>query len=835
MTDLARRELLLTTSGLALTGALGSALIAGPAQAADTSAALGPRECLLLDFGWQFKLGHGSDPQLDLGFGFGQSDFAKTGDFAPAKPGFGTSDWRTLDLPHDWAVELPFVRDEAGEGDAQSRSHGFKPLGRRYPASSVGWYRREFELPASDAGRRVWVEFDGAMRDALIWVNGCFIGRHNDGYTPFRFDVTDFINVGGPNALVVRMDASAGDGWFYEGAGLYRHVWLYKSDPLHLGHWDSTVRATLQGGDATLALAALVHNDGGASERVKVRWQLQDADGRSVATAESREQVVGADGRVDFEASAVLRKPRLWSLEDPHRYTAVLTLEVGGKLLDRELVPFGVRSTVFDPDKGFFLNGKPVKIQGVCNHQDHAGVGAAVPDALQAWRVGVMQGMGCNAIRTSHNMPSPDLVEACDRLGVMMMPEARQLSSSDEGMSQLEAMVKRLRNSPSIILWSIGNEEGHLQKSMASQGKRLAAGMVRRCHRLDPTRLVTVAVNDDNEGGVSDAVDVIGFNYMQWFPDGFHKKHPKRPIIGSETSSAVSTRGEYETVGWRNVMSSYDGKVSWGTTPEEWWKFHAEREWLAGGFAWTGFDYRGEPTPYGWPSISSQFGIVDTCGFPKDYYHYYRAWWQTKPALHLFPHWNWGGREGKPVDVWVYSNGDEVELLLNGRSLGRQAMPNLGHLNWKVDYEAGAIEARAYRGGQLMLTEKHETTGGAAVVRLVADRTTLAADGEDVAVIRAEMLDDKGRWVPTAQDKLVFRVRGAGRLIGVGNGNPNSHESDQGSSRLLFNGLAQLIVRAGRQAGDIVIEAGVDSQVGGVKPARLVIRAQSAPLRPFVA
>lgn len=827
-----RRDLL-KTGALALTGTLGAADL--NLAAAATNGATATRERLLMDFGWRFKLGHGSDPTLDLGFGFGQSDFAKTGDFAVAKPGFGTNDWRTLDLPHDWAVELPFVRDEAGEGDAQLRSHGFKPLGRRYPATSVGWYRREFDLPPSDAGRRIWVEFDGVMRDALVWINGCFIGRHNHGYTPFRFDITDFVNVGGANALVLRVDASAGDGWFYEGAGLYRHVWLYKSDALHLGRWDSTVRATLQGDGATLALGALVHNDGAASQRVRVRWQLQDADGRGVATAESREQVVGAEGRVAFEVGATLRKARLWSLEDPHRYTAVLTLEVGGRVRDREIVPFGVRSAVFDPDKGFFLNGKAVKIQGVCNHQDHAGVGAAVPDALQAWRVGVMQGMGCNAIRTSHNMPAPELVEACDRLGVMMMPEARQLSSSGEGMAQLEAMVKRLRNSPSVILWSIGNEETQLQRPMASQGARIAARMVRRCHRLDPTRLVTVAVNSDNEQGVSDAVDVIGFNYMQWFPDGFHKKYPKRPVIGSETSSAVSTRGEYETVGWRNVMSSYDGKVSWGLTPEEWWKFHAEREWLAGGFAWTGFDYRGEPTPYSWPSISSQFGIVDTCGFPKDYYHYYRAWWGAKPALHLFPHWDWGGREGKPVDVWVYSNADEVELLVNGRSLGRQAMPHLGHLSWKVNYEPGAIEARAYRGGQLMLTERRETTGGAVAVRLVADRGTLAADGEDVAVIRAELLDDKGRHLPKAQDKLVLRVRGAGRLIGVGNGDPNSHESDQGSSRSLFNGLAQLIVRAGRQAGDIVVEAAVDSQIGGIKPARLVIVAQAVQARPAVA
>ncbi len=338
-----------------------------------------------------------------------------------------------------------------------------------------------------------------------------------------------------------------------------------------------------------------------------------------------------------------LADPALWSVETPNLYTAVITVKSGDKTRDAERVSFGVRSLRFEADHGFFLNGEPLKIQGVCNHQDHAGVGAAVPDRLQAFRIAVLQGMGCNALRTSHNMPTPELVEACDRMGMMMMCETRQMSSSPEGMAQLEGMVKRYRNSPSIIIWSIGNEEWQLQNDEAEEGAKIGATMVRRCHELDPTRIVSAAVNGDNEKGLSDALDIIGFNYGLNRPDPYHKEHPTRPIYGSETASTISQRGCYQTDALRNTLSAYDvNQPGWGETAEEWWTFYATREWEAGGFAWTGFDYRGEPTPYGWPSINSSFGIVDMCGFPKDNFFYYKSWWTKEPVLHLFPHWNVG-------------------------------------------------------------------------------------------------------------------------------------------------------------------------------------------------
>ncbi|GLQ89777.1 beta-galactosidase GalA [Dyella flagellata] len=797
-----------------------------PSTLPQSGTAMAPREQQLLDFGWQFAFGHGDDPGKDFGFGFGQSDFSKTGTFKIATADFDAAGWRQLNLPHDWAVELPFVHDDQGDEDNRMLSHGYKPLGRRYPATSVGWYRREFDLPQSDRGRRIWIEFDGAMRDVMLFVNGCFIGRHDDGYTPFRFDLTDFLNYGGKNHLAIRVDASFGDGWFYEGAGIYRHVWLTKFDPVHLGRWESVVRPTVKGNAATLELATLVQNEHEHPVNVSLEWSIADAAGNTVAQATSAAQAIAPDSTMAYRATATVTDPAFWSPDEPHLYTAQVKVLVDGSLRDAERIPFGIRTAVFDPDRGFFLNGKPLKIQGTCNHQDHAGVGAALPDRLQTYRVSVLQGMGCNAVRTSHNMPTPEWVEACDRMGMLMMCETRQMSSSASGLQQLETMLKRYRNSPSIIIWSIGNEEWKLQKGdMAPQGARIAAAMVERCHELDPTRVVSAAVNGDNEQGVSDALDIIGFNYHTEFPDAFHKNHPKRPVFGSETSSAISTRGEYVSDKAKNTVNSYNGVVDWGQTPEQWWTFYGTRDWLAGGFAWTGFDYRGEPTPYGWPSTSSQFGIVDLCGFPKDYYYYYKAWWRNEPSLHVFPHWNWQGKEGQDIAVWVYTNLDEVELLLNGKSLGSKPVPRLGHVEWKVAYTPGVIEARGRRNGQTVLIERRETTGVAQKLRLSADRAEIAADGRDIAIITVEALDEHGRLVPTANHQLAFRIAGRGSLIGVGNGNPNCLQSDKEPRRSLFHGLAQIIVQSTQDAGQVLIEA-VEEQINGrtLRAASLVIR-----------
>jgi beta-galactosidase len=795
----------------------------------------GPRERLLFDFGWKFAFGNGTDPAKDFGFGNTQEDFSKTDNFKIARVGYDDSKWRTLNLPHDWAVELPFVWDDT------LASHGFKPLGRRYPETSVGWYRREFEIPESDAGRRIAVEFDGAVRDALVFVNGCFVGRNDSAYVPFRFDVTDFLAVGAKNCIVVRVDAGFGDGWFYEGAGIYRHVWLTKTNSLHFAPWESVARVTMEGQFVGVELATRVENHTGEVAPATVTWEILGPDGKTVNTADTHEQPVGpcCDTRFSddgFLTSAHIDHPMFWSVDTPNLYTAIATLKSGDTVRDTERITFGVRTAKFDADHGFFLNGQSMKIQGTCNHQDHAGVGAAVPDRLQAFRLAVLKEMGCNAVRTSHNMPTPELVEACDRMGVMMMCETRQMSSSSEGLAQLETMIKRYRNSPSIIIWSIGNEEWRLQTEQAEEGAKIAATMVARCHELDPTRVVGAAVNGNNEQGVSAPLDIVGFNYEMKFPDNFHKEHPTRPIYGSETASTISQRGCYQTDPLRNSLSAYDvNHTAWSQLAEEWWTFYATREWEAGGFAWTGFDYRGEPTPYGWPSINSNFGIVDMCGFPKDNYFYYKAWWTKEPVLHLFPHWTWEGREGEEIPVWVHSNLDEVELFLNGKSQGRQKVPRLGHVEWKVRYEAGAIEAQGWKDGKLAVTEKRETTGPIASLRLTADRAAIDADGHDVVVLTVDALDSAGRALPTADNMIGFKITGEGALIGVGNGDSNCHESDKEPRRSLYNGLAQVIVQSTKTPGTITIEASTVVRDKTVAPATVIVTTKAGSPRPSVA
>ena len=827
--DLLRAGAAVSASSLATkTWAAPANMLFANAALADGFAAIAPRERLLLDFDWRFQFGHGSDPARDLGFGGTQGDFAKSGEFKFATEKFDDSKWRALDLPHDWAVELPFVRDESLQG------HGYKPLGRKYPETSVGWYRRTFELPESDRGRRIVLEFDGAFRDTLVFLNGYFLGRNNNGYAPFNFDATDFLIYGQKNYLMLRVDASFGDGWFYEGAGIYRHVWLTKSDALHLGKCESYVRAEVTGNSASLNLGTVVLNQGTKPESCRVRWQIVDAAGKSIANADSTPQKIAADGSVTFAASTKFLNPALWSPETPNLYSAVVTVESGGKVRDAERITFGVRSVSWDADKGFFLNGKSVKLKGTCNHQDHAGVGAALPDRLQDYRIDVLKGMGSNSVRTSHNMPTPEWVEACDRMGMMMMCETRLMSSNPEGMAQLETMIKRYRNSPSIVIWSMGNEEWTMMPE--PQAVPVIDAMIQRTHELDPTRLCTAAVNASFEAHFAEQLDVMGFNYNLNVIDGWHKAHPKTPSVGSETASTVSTRGIYETDKLRNWVSAYDlNHTSWSELAEDWWKFYATREWLAGGFAWTGFDYRGEPTPYGWPSINSQFGIVDMCGFPKDNYFYYKAWWGNEPVLHVFPHWNWEEREGEIVRVWVHSNLDEVELFLNGKSQGSQKIQPLTHLEWKVKYEPGVIEARGTKNGQVVLTEKRETTGKPESIKLTADRTTIDANGEDIAIVRVEVMDAQGRAVPTAENQISFKVTGEGKLIGVGNGDPNCQESDKEPKRSLFNGLAQLILQGSKTPGTIALEAYTEPWPGPhLTTAKLEITTKKAELRPAV-
>jgi beta-galactosidase len=741
----------------------------GLAAARAVAAEAGPRERLSADFGWRFHLGNQWGPAQSL---------AKAGSgYGPASVDFSDASWRVVDLPHDWAVELPF--DPKADG-----GHGFKPIGDGFPQNSSAWYRRTFELPKSDAGRRIWLEFDGVFRDSTVFVNGWWVGRHESGYGSFRYDITDVANLGGKNLVAVRVDASQPEGWFYEGAGIYRHVWLVKTSPLAVAPdgvfvW-SRFANNLPVGSAEIHMQARLDNALAEPAGAIVTWMIIGPDGKPVAQGQRAARLPAA-GSVEVAQTVRVPSPSLWSPETPSLYRLVTQVVRAGKLVDRVETEFGIRTVAFDPQKGFLLNGKPYVIKGTCNHQDHAGVGTALPDRLQYFRIAKLKEMGSNAYRTAHNPPTPELLRACDRLGMLVMDENRLLGSDAVHMQWLEEFVRRDRNHPSVVLWSLANEEWSAQETAA--GAQVAARMQATVKHLDPTRPVTYAAPMGNDfRGINGVIEVRGWNYHvgKENMDAYHAAHPSQPNVGTEQGSTVCTRGIYSNDKQLGYVSAYDdNSPTWSNTAKQWWSFFDARPWLSGGFVWTGFDYRGEPTPYGWPCINSHFGILDTCGFPKDNFWNYQAWWTPEPVLHLLPHWSWPGREGQAIDVRALSNCDDVELFLDGKSLGRQTMKRASELAWKVAYHPGTLSAKGYKGGEVVAEAKVETTHAPSAVQLLADRITIDADGEDVAAVTIAVVDDHGRTVPDAANAVSFTVDGPGRIIGVGNGDPSSHEPDK--------------------------------------------------------
>jgi beta-galactosidase len=783
------------------------------------------RERLLMDFGWRFHFGHANDPAKDFGFGGITGNFQKTGNFMPAGTmAFDDGEWRPLDLPHDWAIELPF------QNDPLLQSKGFYPLGRNYPATSVGWYRRVFELPAEDEGKRITVEFDGAYRETMVVFNGFYIGQHSGGYDPFSFDVTDFANAGGRNVLLVRVDATQSDGWFYEGAGIYRHVWLVKSSQVHVPRWGTFVKTDVGQSAASLAIRTEVNNDSKTAQNVRVVSTVLSPAGETIGHTTSSPASIPNGEDHTYEQKIDVKQPKLWSLEDRNLYKLVTELQTESGTVDRYETRFAIRTVAFDADKGFLLNGKTVKLKGTCNHQDHAGIGAALPDAVQYYRVRKLQEMGCNSLRTSHNPPTAELLDACDELGMLVFDETRMMSSNPEGIAQFANLVRRDRNRPSVFMWSMGNEEG---QANTEKGLYILSAMKALANELDGSRPVSIAPTGaiGTAGGLAEC-DVAGYNYMDPEAEEFHKKNPSKPVMGTETVSAVGTRGIYITDASKGYVASYDPYTTTGrASAEGWWSFCNARSWLSGGFVWTGFDYRGEPSPNGWPNISSQYGIIDTCGFPKDSFFYYKSWWTNEPVLHLFPHWNWEGMEGKTIAVWVYSNLDKVELLHNGQSLGTKDMKKDGHVAWVVKYAPGNIEARGYKGDKVTMTAKRETTGSPAKLIIRPDRQEVSADGEDVAMFAVEVKDSHDRVVPITNNEVTFKITGEGKLIGLGNGDPTDHGSDKGISRKAFCGYCMAVVQSTKKAGSITVEAAAP----GLESASAVISAKAVTVRPQVA
>jgi beta-galactosidase len=714
----------------------------------------------------------------------------------PSRPGFDDRRWRIVHLPHDFVVEQKF-------SPLADVNHGSLP-------TPTAWYRKTFTLPAAARGKSVWIDFEGIYRNAAVYLNGDLLTIHPSGYTGFRCDISNKARFGAANVLAVFVDPRHHEGWWYEGGGIYRHVWLNIANPVHVAPWSTFVTSKLpepapgaKAAAATVTVRTTVVGKGGSGTLVAT---ILGPNGAAVA---QKRQPIRLAGPADLKESFVVRNPALWSLERPNLYRLRLEIRSARGPIDAEETRFGIRTIRFDKDKGFYLNGKHVKIQGVCNHQDFAGVGIAVPDSLEAYRVRRLKELGVNGWRMSHNPPTPSLLDACDRLGMLVMDENRHLGDTIldhtpagtpfSDLHDLRDLILRDRNHPCVIMWSMCNEEG-LQAT--PEGARIFKAMMNVVHKYDTTRPISCAMNGGwLEDGIARVEDLVGVNYSYDMYDPVRRRYPNKPMFGSETASTCTARGVYADDPDHLWVSSYN--LTDGS-----WQPVAERQYMAGSFDWTGFDYKGEPTPYGWPEINSNFGIMDICGFPKDNYYYLQSWWTDRPVIHLMPHWNWPGKEGQPIRVVCFSNAARVELFWNDTSLGAQDMPRVGHLEWMVNYVPGRLYARGYaRDGSVVSSTTVWTSGAPARLRLKTDRMTLSADGEDVQPVAVEVLDEQGRIVPTAMSRIAFKVTGAGFVAGVGNGNPSDHDPDKAGSRCAFNGLAMVVVGASDHPGPIRLRA----------------------------
>ncbi|HUS01839.1 MAG TPA: beta-galactosidase GalA [Chitinophagaceae bacterium] len=769
------------------------------------------RKHINFDNNWKFNFGNAADPSKDFNYGI-TAIFAKSGktDNTALAINFKDSGWRNLNLPHDWAVELPFVNSS----NFDVESHGYKPVGGLFPETSIGWYRKHFTIAKKDSGQRFQIQFDGIFRDANFWINGFYLGNNKSGYVGVSCDITDYINFDKNNVLVIRVDATQYEGWFYEGAGIYRHVWLNRYNNTHITNDGVFIHSKVVKNAAEINIETNIENQNLTSSNCTVSAIITDRSGKIIGQTKEQLLQLNINENKIVKQKIVVNNPKLWSLDDPYLYRVTSVIKSAGKIIDSKTETFGIRTIEIKPN-GVFLNGKYVQIKGTNNHQDHGGVGSALPDYLQYYRIALLKEMGSNAYRTSHNAPTPELLDACDSLGMLVLDEQRLTNSSPEYMSQFERLLKRDRNHPSIFLWSIGNEEGWIHTT--TTGRRIAQTLLAKQKELDPTRTSTYAADVANVfKGINEVIPVRGFNYRQFGVADYHRDHPTQPVIGTEMGSTVTTRGIYVKDSVIGYVPDQDITAPWwASTAETWWKLAAENDFWLGGFVWTGFDYRGEPTPFKWPNINSHFGLMDMCGFPKNIYYYYQSWWSDKDVLHISPHWNWTGKEGQPIDVWVNSNADDVELFLNGKSLGKKNMPRNSHLQWSVNYQPGTLEAVAYKKGK-KLTSKIETTGKATEVVITPYKTTMLADGKDATVINVTVIDRQGREVPDAGNLIRFSIKGDARIIGVGNGDPSSHEPDKifdnnpvaiGWQRKLFNGKCQFIVQSGTKEDFVHIEA----------------------------
>ncbi len=787
-------------------------------------------------------------------------------DFGPADPGFDDSHWRRLNLPHDWAIEGPFMSD-------LPNSTGM------LPSAGVGWYRKHFDVPISDRDRCVFLDIDGAMSHAQVWLNGRLLGGWPYGYTSLRFDLTPHLRFGAANVLVVRLDNPPKSSRWYPGGGIYRNVWLVKTAAVHIAHWGVFVTTPeISAEKAAVEVRTTIDNGSSSAVTVNVQQEvLQESfPGRIVARSEASGVSVAAGRSADSLARLKVVAPKLWDIESPHLYRVRTTVRTNGKVADVTETPFGIRRIVIHRERGLELNGRRVRLNGVCLHHDLGPLGAAINVRAIERQLELLREMGCNAIRTAHNPPAPELLDLCDRLGFLVLAEAfdawryaaREWVPNDYARHfeawherDLRAFVRRDRNHPSIFMWSSGNE---IRDQREPEGVKTAELLRALFHAEDPTRLVTGGLDDPVvlKNGFYRSFDVIGLNYKPHLYGETRKVAPDWPVFGSETASTVSSRGEYFFPVEQKIgdgaevfqVTSYDLYYpSWATAPDTEFAAQDDNAAVLGEFVWAGIDYLGEPTPFdptryltynkdpedrrrivaatekngGFsPARSSYFGILDLCGFKKDRFYLYQARWRPElPMAHILPHWTWPERVGKVTPVHVYTSGDEAELFLNGRSLGRRKRgPRDYRLRWdEVVYQPGELKAVAYRAGREWATTVERTAGAAAEVALQADRNDLRADGQDLAFVTVSIRDEAGGVVPRASARVRFRVEGPGEIMGVDNGDPTRLESFQAKDCRAFNGLCLVIVRtiAGRP-GSIVLHAEAD----GLRRARVTVRSR---------
>jgi len=777
---------------------------------------------------------------FDLGWKFFQGDLTNA-----ALTAFADNDWKQIDLPHDWSIAGPY----APTNSVDPRG-GFLPTG-------VGWYRKHFLAPKSLLGQRISIEFDGVYRYSDVWLNGHFLGHYPFGYLGFSYDLTPFLNFGDtPNVMAVRVDNSEQpNSRWYSGSGIDRHVWMNVTSPLHVARWGTYVTTTnVYTNSATLRVRTQIQNESADARTITLVTEIADEDGRVLASAAAQKNLA-ANSENDFDQTLLLPQPRLWSLDAPRLYTLHSLVRSGEEIVDDYPTPFGIREIRYDVNQGFFLNGQHIKMQGMCLHQDAGCVGAAVPEEVWLRRLQLLKAMGCNAIRTSHNPPSPEFLYLCDRLGLLVMDEAFdewQAGKVKQGYNQvfaewsqkdLTGMLHRDRNHPSVVMWSVGNE---IYEQVGRHGPDVLRPLVERCNVEDPTRPVTAAcdrIADENGPANPDflkLLDIVGYNYAdRWgarretaYSDD-HQDFPKRKMVGTESEGIGGIRGAYP---FAPLGPDQHTRAVYATTmirPEQLWKFVATHDYVIGDFLWTGIDYLGESH---WPSKNATSGALDTCGFPKDSYFFYQSVWTAKPMLHIFPHWNWPGREGQIIPVLAYTSCDSVELFLNGKSFGVKAreFPRQGtaggwnkyerpqvfpttadlHLQWDVPFESGELKAIGFKDGKRVCEETVRTTGEPAKIMLSTDRERLRAGRRDIAHLFVKIVDINGYVVPGAENLVKFDLQGAGKLLGVDNGNPASHESFQANERKTFDGLALAVVEAGGNPGEFRISVTSEKLAG---------------------